>query len=73
MTHESNQMYKTSLGAVFSIAFFIGMISYFLAQVSKVWQNKIKNINSITGFLDPSISSSVLSLDPTQFQFAFGF
>lgn len=73
LTHESNQMYRTSLGAVFSIAFFIGMLSYFLAQASNVWNNKIKNINTITGFLDPNISSSVLSLHPDNFQFAFGF
>ena len=30
LTHESNQIYKTSLGAACSIAFFIGMLTYFL-------------------------------------------
>jgi hypothetical protein len=73
LTHESNQIYKTSFGAACSMAFFIAMLSYFLTQASNVWQNKIKNINTITGFLDPNSPSSVLSLAPDKFLFAFGF
>jgi len=37
LTHESNEKYTTSLGATLSVAFFMGMLSYFLTLASNVW------------------------------------
>jgi len=49
------------------------MFAYFLETASHVWQDEIKNINTITGFLDPNLNSSVLDLHQSNFQFGFGF
>ena len=67
LTHESKQMYKTSLGATFSSFFFIGMLTYFLILASNVWQEKIKNIITITGYLDPNLDSSVMEFTKNNF------
>ena len=67
MTHESKQIYKTSLGATFSFFFFIGMLTYFLILASNVWQERIKNINTITGYLDPNYDTSVLGFYSSNF------
>lgn len=73
LTHDQKDMFKTNAGAIFSIAFFITILSYGLVLTSNVWNNSILAVSQQQIFYDSKVTANYLNASLGNLSFAIGF
>eukprot|EP00347_Sterkiella_histriomuscorum_P023350 403334981 len=68
-TYKHNDSFKSSIGGVFTLLFRIGILVYFLIEISSVFQKK-STIQNSTYIRNLSVDKTQTNLDPSNFDIA---
>jgi len=73
LTHNGQKKYKTKLGALFTIIFFVGIMAITIEGLAKIYTGQIQNISTEIRHYEESMFAGGIDLVERGFDLAFGF